>query len=461
MSIQTLTQAIELGRLDGAGQARLVRTLQVSAEELIEATNLRIEHSRSALNAVCWAGAAPHPRGQSISESLLFAAPVLLKDSLDCIGLPSRAGSRARGLRPAATEYAFVGALRGMGVAIVGKTSMPEFGLLPSNEPLLYGATRNPWNSTYSPGGSSGGAAAAVAAGLVPLAHASDGAGSIRIPASCCGVFGFKPSRGANYAARAAHPIEDLICSDSLITRSVRDAAYSHALLGGSLARAQGAQHRPLRIGLTFENLLGEPPDGKVRDATQAAARLCEALGHAVVPIPQPFDGRRIMVCIENLWGRLGAEALFGISEVGSDEALLEPWTIGLARWGASRPPAQALLKEVQAITGKIQSNWPAVDVLLTPALKRPPLKTGELGPEVAFETLLMRMFDYVSYTPVANIAGLPSMSVPLYWTDENLPIGALFTARRGDDAPLFALARQLEEAAPWVDRWPPVYSEN
>ena len=450
--------ALRIGRLDAHDQAELVARGEVSRAELGEAALLRIAAIDRAVNSVTYAvSEAPEPKG----DGLLAGVPYLLKASLEYPGWPMTSCSRSRAGAVGTTAWPFVGALDAAGLVPVGMTAMPEFGLMTSGEPLLTGPVRNPWVPNRSAGGSSTGAAAAVAAGIVPLAHASDAAGSIRIPASCNGVIGLKASRGANLRARAPHVIDDLLCCDGLIARSARDAQWAY-----EQTRAQGAANvaaRPaagLRIGLCMAGLDGAEPDGDVRDAILAAAQTCLEVGCTVEEAALPVDGAAILRAFQTIWVHEGGEIadLIGAANPGvAPESLLEPWTLSLARRRAALPldATAAAFAQVALSAAAMTHFFRSYDVMLSPVVPTPPPPIGLLAPEREFEPLWADFWRYTSFTPLANIAGLPAISLPMGMAG-GLPVGAMFTADQGQDRTLLALAAALEEPSGWLDRRPP-----
>ena len=461
-----LDDALALGRLDAHGQAALVARGEVSPAELVEAAILRIEALDGAINAVChraFAAArarAAEPPGPGASG--LAGVPYLLKDSLPYPGMPAYAGSRSRTDAPATHGFALAQRFDAAGLAPVGKSTMAEFGLLVSNETLRFGPTRNPWDLARSPGGSSGGAAAAVAAGLTPLAHGSDAAGSIRVPAAACGVVGLKASRGANLRARASHWLDDLLCADGLIARSVRDAAWGFALadpLGRPMVETPS--RRRLRIGLMLATPDGLAPQPEVAEAVTRAARLCEALGHAVEPAAPPPEAARLLTSLlETLWPSLGGEAVEECRAAFPDqpiETLLEPWTLALAERHASTSDAerQAARADLAVAAAIDAARYQRFDVILSPATTRPSALTGELSPALPYRQLTDAFRAFAPYTPLQNMAGSPAITLPLFPTPGGLPVGAMFAARQGEDQALLALAYELEAAQPWAQRWP------
>lgn len=479
--------AFDIGRLDGHAQASLLRSGEITPLQLTEAAITRIEYLNPALNALtvrCYELAraranslAERPeravslesakrRAAEDPERALAGVPYLLKDSLDYPGLPTRFGSRLHAaVGPAASEYEYSRRLDAEGLIPLGKSNVPEFSLLPTSESLLYGAARNPWSLEHSPGGSSGGAAVAVASGMVPLAHAADGGGSIRIPASCCGVLGLKPGRGGNVRARAQHIVEDLLVGDTLLSRTVRDAAWAFSVMrpgaAGQPAVDLAAPVHRLRIAVVEHNLFGDAPHPHVAQGLRQTADLCASLGHEMVRARLPFDTAAVARGFQVIWAYLAldlVEHCRGTLINGSLDAVLEPWTLNLAHWARQLESADldTALRQVALATAALDEFHRDHPVILSPTLKHPPVPLGRLAPTQPFDSLCSDMFDYVSYTPLHNLTGTPALSVPLFMSPEGLPIGSMFAAARGGEAMLLQLAHQLEQAAPWAERWPP-----
>jgi amidase len=351
----------------------------------------------------------------------------------------------------------------------LGKSTTPEFGLTATTEPMLGGATRNPWDTSRSCGGSSGGAAVAVASRAVPIAHASDGGGSIRIPASCNGMFGLKPSRDRTVASGRAETGIPLSVN-GCISRSVRDtaawlAATEQAGAGAALPPAgfvRGPSARRLRIAVAIADFRGRDPDAEVLAATEVAAELCSSLGHEVREARPHVDGEQFSADFILLWALGAAEVAAMVQNQANGaplDQLLEPLTLDLARHyqraGADAlEPAVVRLREVGA---RYQDFFADHDVLLTPVLAKPPPPLGEIAPTLGMEVGFARVVDYVGYTPLQNVAGAPAMSVPLSWSRSGLPIGAHFSAAVGQERRLLELAYELERAQPWAARLPRV----
>jgi amidase len=461
----SLPQALALGRLDAHDQARLVRNGELPSEALTEAAIARIEALDSTLCSLSYFdpdAARAEASAQARSDGPLRGVPWLPKDSLDYPGMPTTSCSLSRSRKPVEHCYPYTQRMQRAGLVALGKSAMPEFGLLASTEPVAGPVTRNPWSLEHSPGGSSGGAAAAVAAGLVPLAHASDGGGSIRLPASCCGVVGLKPGRDSTVRARARHVIEDLLVTDSLLARSVRDVAWGFAAAHCDAHRAPvpGPCSQRLRIGVIELGLRGNEPHIDVARAVASTADLCASLGHHVERIGWPVDGHAVMSAFEDVWSHLAADCVDGARVRLADaslESAVEPWTLALSR-RAARLPVSALERAYHLfaqLPAQLDRFFSRFDVVLSGVVSAPPPVLGTYGPTVPAEQLMASMFEWVAYTPLQNIAGTPAISLPLFQSTDGLPIGSMFAANRGQEDVLLALAFELEAALPWAERWP------
>lgn len=452
-------EAWEIARMDGHDQAARVRDGSLAPDAPVEAAILRIAALDPALNAVSHR-AFDHARAAVRTvdgDAAMAGVPLLWKASLAYPGFPQTSCSRAQADKVAATAFPYAERMDREGLVAVGMSTMPEFGLLCSGEPLLTGVTRNPWDAGRTAGGSSTGAAVAVAAGLVPFAHASDAGGSIRVPASSCGVIGFKLSRGWNLRARAHHLIDDMLCSDSLIARTVRDVAWGLRAGRPTHKPSEVAARRPLRIGLDLRGMTGTA-DPDVAEVIGRAADLCAALGHHVETASMPIDRAGLHAAFSTLMAHLGGAVVDHFAALRPDVPigdLLEPWTIGLARKREGIGPEAleqcfaALADGARAMAATFE-RW---DVVLSPVTRSAPLPVGAMAPTRPFDALWRTLFDWIDYTPVHNMTGTPSVSLPLGASADGLPIGALFSAAHGADETLLALAAELEEAAPWRDR--------
>jgi amidase len=382
--------------------------------------------------------------------------PTFVKGIDDLAGVVNDHASRAwAGHQPARTEP-FVAAFLETGLVSLGMSASPESGLTGTTESLAHGPTHNPWSLAHSPGGSSGGAGALVAARVVPIAHGSDGGGSIRIPAGWCGLVGLKPSRGRGFGARVGQLLPVRVLTYGALTRSVRDTAVCIAALEERIpsralppvGRVEGPARERLRIGLFTSSPLGGPVDPEVREVVQATGRRLADLGHAVEEIPCPFDAG-LLEDFWLFWSLLG----FGFvaqtrwrKKRAYDASQLEPWTRGLARRfraELARAPAAVLrLRGARRISARLFSAYGA---LLCPTAATPPPELGHLGPELPFETALGRVKHTFCFTPIQNATGDPAISLPLGRSRAGLPIGVQLAARHGDEARLLALAYELE----------------
>ncbi len=365
------------------------------------------------------------------------------------------------------------------GFVICGKTNTPELGILPTTEPRRFGASHNPWQTEHSTGGSSGGSAAAVASGMVPAAHANDGGGSIRIPASCCGLVGLKPTRGRNsLAPQYGDMMGGLVC-EHVVTRSVRDTAaildvtagpvpgdpyWAPPRRGPSFAAAAAAvPSQRLRIAVLTASPTGSEVHPDCIEATHAAATLCESLGHHMVEAALDVNGDAFVADFVNAWAAGNAWAIADwearIGRAATEEDL-EPLTWALIELGRSLNAGQYLtaVQGLQKATRQIAASFEEFDVLLTPTLAEPPAPLGTFdSPPGEPLTGLFRAAGYVPFTPPFNVTGQPGISLPLHGNDAGLPIGVQFVGRLGDEETLLALAGELERAAPWAGRRPSV----
>jgi amidase len=452
--------AAGIGRLDALGQADLVNTGQVSPSELVEAALIRMDILNPELNLLTYRDDDMARHVAQTAAGQMRGVPWLVKETLDYPGMPSRHSSRSREGASVASGSDYTRAFDAQGLVPMGKSNAPEFSLTATTEPLLHGPSRNPWSLERSTGGSSGGAAASVAAGMVPLAHAADGGGSIRIPASCCGVVGLKPGRGGNLRARAPHLIDDLLACDVLLSRSVRDVAWAAAIGAGRPQRVFGPDARRLKIAIVRDNLYGAAPAPAVGEVLEHAAKLCSDLGHEVVDLQLPVDGPAAMQAFLVLWSYDGREVVaLTEARIGADKAreMLEPWTRGLAS-SSDKLTAQDVdttFRQIGKIASAMDELFERYDVVLSPVLRHPTFRIGEIGPMVDFEIIWQKLWDYVSYTPLYNLSGHPSISLPLFADSDGMPVGSMFSAGRGKEELLISLSFELEQAAPWADRWP------
>jgi len=470
----------EYSSLDATALAALVRQRQVKAIELVDAAIERIERLNPILNAVVtpmYEQARAAAMG-GLANGPFVGVPFLLKD----LGAPfdgvrmTMASAFMRNFIPD-HDSELVARLKRAGLIIVGKTNAPELGILPTTEPRLFGPSHNPWDINRTPGGSSGGSAAAVAARLVPMAHGNDGGGSIRIPASCCGLFGLKPTRARNPLGPDFGDIFSGLVIDHALTRSVRDsAALLDATAGPDVGdpywappparpflQEVGADPGRLRIAFTTTAPTGVKMHTDCISAVRDAAALCAELGHEVVEAAPEVNGEGVTQTFMVLWSAGCAWSIDGMGLVTGKtptQDQFEPLTWALYEMGRQQSASSYLLSLVflQRVARDIARFFLKYDVWLTPTLSEPPVPLGTFDspPENPLQGL-RRAEAFVPFTPICNATGQPAMSVPLYWNAEGLPVGVHFVGRFGDEATLFRIAAQLEEARPWVGRRPPV----
>ena len=453
--------------MDGTRMAQLIANGDLTAGEAIEAAIARAETVEPQLNAIAnkTYGKA-REAAASTPDGAFGGVPSFTKDLSDRMGEPTLYGSRAFEGYLATKDDPHPAAWRAAGIVSLGKSTTPEMGLISSTEPLVTGPTRNPWDLSRMPGGSSGGAASLVAARVVPFADASDGGGSIRIPASCCGLFGLKPSARRLDPPLPGVPVE--ISVHHAVTLTVRDSVALFRATEGNgegyapLGAITGPSSRRLRIAFAPEPITpGAPLDGEVRTAVEDTAELCRELGHEVVDYRVPFDGAKFLDQFLMYWAAGAAEFAQDASDfsgkpIGPD--IVEPWTLGLAAMFQVRqsefPDIIAYLK---AFEFEYAQMFDGFDVLLTPTLSQPPVPIGEQAPDRDFDAVMESVVNFAAYTAPMNVAGAASMSVPLGWTASGLPVGSMFSGRRGDDGLLFQLAYELEAARPWIEKVPPI----
>jgi amidase len=485
---------------DATALAALIRQGHASPLELVDLALAQIDLRNPEVNAVIHRmddNARVAARGP-LPDGPFRGVPLLFKDLISTVaGAPFHCGSRFLRGYVAPHDSELVSRYRRAGFIPLGKTNTPEFGLTPYTEPLLFGPTRNPWDLTRTAGGSSGGSAAAVASGMVPVATGGDGGGSIRIPASCCGLFGMKPTKGRVPTGPDLGEIWHGAVVEHVLTRSVRDSA---AILDATHGPDVGAPYfvpepvRPflqevsrepgrLRIAFTDRPWLGTQVHPDCRSALQDALRLLESLGHQVEEATPAFDGEAFarafitMLCAELRGDIEDAEVALGrIARPGDFEPAT--WALSLLGRAISGAELSRALRHLQRVTRQIAPFFEHYDVLVTPTLATPPVLTGSLQPSAAEQTILRllgrlrsgrllkfagileqtagKVFEYIPWTPVINATGQPAMSVPLYWNGGGLPIGTHFIGRYGEEALLYQLAGQLERARPWFHRTAP-----
>lgn len=455
----------EYRAMDGVEMAQRVARGELSAQALQAGFEAALERWNPHLNALADRPPAPI---EGAPSGPLAGVPTLTKELLAVPGLPWTLGSRLMRDNPAPQAPPYTQALLATEARICGSTTASELGLLGSTESLLRGVTHNPWSPSLSAGGSSGGAGAMVAAGVVPFAHANDGGGSIRGPAAMNGAFGFMPSRGRCAPSVPPEGFGALLV-DHVISWTVRDSAAvlratqrsDDAAPFAPLAPIEGPATRRLRIAAWTRTLLDTEPTPEVEAAWQRTVQLCRGLGHEVVQVAAPaVDGRILSDAFFTAAGLAVRDLSRMVTPLlgrppGPDE--LEPFTLALGAQVEGAPPdaAQAALEALRGLVPGYLDRLEGFDVALTPTFATLPWRLGHLAPTLDKETLLARTEEAVCYTPIHNVAGCPAMSIPLE-THEGVPVGLHFAAAPGHDATLLGLAFELEAARPWRDRRPP-----
>ena len=489
----------EYHQYDGLGLAKLVHAQQITPVELLDEAIARIEAWNPTLNAVIYKmyQQARVTINSHLPSAAFTGVPFLLKDLRSMYyGVPTSAGNRLLKDIPADHDSELVKRFKAAGLIVLGKTNTPEFGITPYTEPEVWGATRNPWDITRTPGGSSGGSAAAIAAGIVPLAGAGDGGGSARIPASCCGIFGMKPSRGRIPTGPKAGELWRGFSTETVLSRSVRDsAAMLDAVSGSDIGAPYLSPPKTnsylgkvtklpgkLRIAYSAHPFLGESVHDNCREGLKVTVQLLQELGHELVEGRPKFNEEAFAL---NFLKVVVAETRADIESVSKltgrqpsyKDFELVTYCLGLLGKSLSAADYAMAVRELQTSGREICQFFEQHDVLLTPTLSKPPVHIGELQPSAqqkslmnlvaqtnagcflqalkTLESLAKKTFSFTPYTAPFNVTGQPAMSVPLHWNDLNLPIGMQFVGKFGAESTLFHLAGQLERAKPWFDKRP------
>jgi len=483
---------------DALGLAELVRKGETNAEELLNIAIARADAVNPCLNAII-TPLYDHARQQinnSLPDGPFAGVPFLLKDLLAALeGTPMSNGSAALKQVISPCDSELVKRFKQSGLVIFGKTNTPELGLMGVTEPKAFGATRNPWNTDHTPGGSSGGSAAAVAAGILPMASAGDGGGSIRIPAACCGLFGLKPSRGLVPTGPYASEYWDGAATEHVITRSVRDSAamldavagadastpYPVNIAGGYLQSLQRPLKK-LRIGYTCRSFIGRDVTTDAERSVSYAVDLLTRLGHEVEPVTLELDGEALADSYLTMYfGQVAADLDFMAAQIHSRVKNLdvEESTKLLGFLGKTISAGDYVMakRRWNQLAQSMSVYHQKYDVLLTPVLASEPVPVGYFDPTMAeniamkvinglglhrlllktgqVKKMVLDLLEKMPFTQLANMTGQPAMSVPLYWTESGLPLGSQFIAPLGQDALLLQLAAQLEQEQPWFNRTP------
>jgi amidase len=469
--------AAEYSNYDGLGLAELIAKKKISPLELLNSVHERVDALNPKLNALChlFFDKAEAQINEGLGPGPFHGVPFVLKDlNQYLVGTITSAGSRIFKNSVAEFDSTLVQRYKQAGLVIFGKTNAPELGLTTTTESVAFGQTRNPWNLERTTGGSSGGSGAVVGSRILPMAHGTDGGGSIRIPASCCGVFGFKPTRARVPMGPTQFESWNGCSHQHALTLSVRDsAALLDASVGAELGspyfspppvrpflKEVGAEPGRLRIALVTATPAGTPVDPECKKGVLDAAKLCEGLGHSVEETTLPIDfalaGSAFLAILQVSLARTLDDAATVLGRPVSEQDV-EPVTWVTMQAGIKVPSvtysrAIATLHQIGLAMAKFQRNY---DVIMSPTLAKPPVALGLLSLSQDVQTWSKEAMEFSPYTRLYNITGQPSMSVPLHWTPDGLPVGVMFSGRFGEDATLFRLAAQLEKAQPWARRTP------
>lgn len=450
-----------LAEHDAVGLANLIRRGELGVEEVEAAAIARLQRVAPTLNAMAHT-AYDSPRRSTRPDAPFFGVPTVVKDNTDIAGMPTNHGTDAFVARPARADGRYATQFLSAGVTVLGKSRLPEFGLNATTEFRVAPPTRNPWNTGFSVGASSGGSAALVAAGAVPLAHANDGGGSIRIPAAAAGLIGLKPSRHRQIDGEVARTLPLKIISEGVVTRSVRDTAAFVAAMERHwrdprlppVGHVEGPARRRLRVGLLLESVTDAVVDAPTRAAVERSARLLEEQGHTVEVLDVPADSRfgddfvvywGLLAAMGGDLGRLAFDRSF-------DARRLDGLTQGLRRsfhrGGFAHTPAA--LRRLRRSAAQYAAVFDDFQVVLSPVVAHVTPELGYLSPNVPYDELIQRLRRHVAFTPLQNVAGAPAISLPMGMTETGLPIGVQLSGAYGDERTLLELAFALEEHVAW-----------
>ena len=467
----------EYRKLDATALAGLVAKGEISAKTVLELAIARAEAVNPAINAIVHKQYAQAHKAiaAGLPQGPLTGVPYLIKDlGFFESGEPATYGSRIYAGFRADHDSAYVRRCKQAGLVFMGRSSSPEFGLSPNTEPRLYGACKNPWNVAHSAGGSSGGAAAAVSAGILPVAHATDGGGSIRIPAAQCGLFGLKPSRGRVSLAPDAGEGWGGMSVGHVVSRSVRDSAlmldctagaepgdpYAAPAPAASYVEAIGRPPRRLRIAMLRKDHRGSTPHAECLRAVESAAKLCQSLGHIVEEADPLIDlvalrQHTSAIAATNTARALGLRWTSLRREANADDVEATTWAVYQRGRKITAVEYVEAIAAIHAAGRKLAALFKSYDAILSTVVTGPPPPLGYFDMNGDVATFTERVTQYLGVTPVHNATGTPAMSVPLHWTPDGLPVGVHFAGRYGEECTLLKLAAQLEAAQPWFDRVP------
>ena len=452
-----------LAEHDAVQLAALLRRAQLAPHEVAEAAVARVRAADEQLAAVQFPlyESALRAARRSTLDGPFAGVPSLVKDNVAYQGTPTGLGSSAFTPRMAKQHSAVVRQFLSTGVTVLGKTRLPEFGFNASTEFATAPPVRNPWHTAYSAGGSSGGSAALVAAGAVPLAHGNDGGGSLRIPAACCGLVALKATRGRMAPNDQARLLPHDLVSDGVLSRTVRDSAAFYAAAERHrrnpklppLGRVEGPPERRLTIGLLWDSPTGAVTDAQTRAAVSETAGALEGAGHTVEPVRLLLDGRFEQDFL-TYWGMLSfLTAAAGRLRYGRtfERRRMDAFSNGLQRFFRERlAQTPGALRRLRAIGAAYDAVFDRHDLVLSPVLAHTTPQLGHLSPREPFETVIARLTSYVAFTPLNNVTGTPALSLPGGTTADGLPVGVMLSARGGDERTLLEVAYLLESLRPW-----------
>ncbi|MDK2760098.1 MAG: hypothetical protein KYX64_01915 [Sphingopyxis sp.] len=469
--------------MDATALAAAIRARKISPLEAVNAAIARaqaVEPKLNCLSEELYDRARKHAASVDITTPF-GGVPMLIKDEAEVAGTAKHFGSKLDKMMPrAAANDPLVDLMERSGFNIFGRTTMPEFGILPTTETLAYGITRNPWNLDHVPGGSSGGGAAAVAAGIIPVAHGSDGAGSLRIPASNCGLVGLKPSRGRIVGDRpfidGKRNVGSFLGESFCMSRTVRDTANMLALVDikgadapyPPLRTASGPSKKRLRVGYIMNGLGGHVPSAEVQESITNTLSLLRSQRHEVTEVQWPFSGEAFVEDFTLIYTARAKEAK-KLLPAGADlppavlKGLIEPVSFSMTMMSDDIPDAavEEAYARIDAYSKAYFAMFDKIDILVTPVLLKPPVRIGEINGSLPISVLMQRLNHYGDYTMLQNATGGPAISLPLHWTKDGLPVGVQFAGRLGADYELLELAFELEAARPWASRRPPLWAPS
>lgn len=455
-----------LGTLDGVGIATRIATGDITASEAVEAAIARAREAHPHLNAmVTETFDLAREQVKNPGDGPFAGVPTCIKDTDDLKGTPTFFGSRALAATPAKHSSRFVENYTALGFVPIGKSALPEFGLTGTTEPLFRGATCNPWNVAYSTGGSSGGSAALVAAGVIPIAHGNDGGGSIRIPAACCGLVGLKPSRNRLTPVAGTEIMPINIVTHGILSRTVRDTAEFYFAAEKQkknkklpdIGHVRNPGNDKLKIGLFTEGPGGIHTEALPAEVVENTGAICEELGHHVEKIACPYS-MQVLEDFSVYWGMLAFSFYhFGrmMFKKPVDKKKFEPLTLELSReYRNNMFKMPFVIRRLRRFSKEYARLFETYDVLVSPVMTKASFRLGYLGPDVSPQDHFMKLSELLPFTPIQNIAGTPALSLPMGQSSQGLPVGVQFAGAMGQERRLLELGFGMEQAHPWPRIW-------